>query len=125
LHLAGQEMQLFLTEGAQFLHGRLRAAGVGGDQIIGKELIQPLLFGQAVEQAAKLQEQVRIRFAHGREDCGIAVLRCDLQLAGDMVAHNLAQVGEAVFLVGEYHVVAQARGHGYFLNVFDGAQPVQ
>ena len=96
-------------ETAERLHVRLRAAGMGGDQIVGQELLLVRLRRELAEEIAEGEQGSRSRFSHAPEDPLLRVFGGDLHLSGDVVADDLAEVGDALFPVGEEEVVPDAR----------------
>ena len=78
-----------------------------------------------MKSSRKVSSPLYVGFAHGGEHLVFGVFGRDFQLTGDMVAYQLSQVGQAVFLVGENQVVADARSDGNFFDIFDASQLLQ
>ena len=73
LHLPGEQFEFFESEFSQSLHILESAAWMGGDDIIGEELFQPLFVGQPVKQLAEFKQTLFARFTHAGQDMVIAV----------------------------------------------------
>ncbi len=89
---------------------------MGGDQVVGEELGFAGETAQAVELFLEFQQRLRAGFAHQVEDVIFGVLGSHLQLPGDVVLDDLAQVVLAAERIAEDHVVAQAGGHEDLLH---------
>ena len=122
LHLLGLAAAAveILREG----HGvRKRAAGVRAHEVRHDVLFLIIL---VVELAVFVHEalvRADVGLAHIVEHGVDAVLGRDLELAGDVVAHELAE--ERVVIVAEHVVIADAAAHEHLLHAGDLAQLAQ
>ena len=110
LDLFGMERKFLTGETAEGLHVRLRAAGMGGDQIAGQELFLSRLRRELAEEIAEGEQGPGSRFPHAPENLLLRVFGGHLHLSGDVAADDLAEVGDAVFPVGEEEIVPDAGG---------------
>ena len=103
-------MKPFREKGPKFFHIPGRAAGVGGDEIVGQKLFLAGLFREAVEKAGEGKEEVGPRFSHQVQDRGLRVFRRDLHLSRDVVPDDLPQVFLSVPFIRQHHVVSDPGG---------------
>ncbi len=90
LHLLGVDVQFLACEGSQASHISLRAAGMGGDKVVGQELIFARCMTQAVEAAFELQKCLAAWLAHASQHTFFGVLRGYFHLPGNVILNYFA-----------------------------------
>ena len=85
LHLLGCCMQIARGEGLKSAHIFFGASRMSGDKIIGQKLLKSGFCIHLFKKILKFRKRLRLWLAHQRQHGGCSMLRCDLQLAGNMM----------------------------------------
>ena len=105
-------------------HGvRQRAARVGGHEVGHEVLLLVVGLVELLISAPELFKDAKMRLTHVVQHRGHAVLRRHLQLAADVVLHQLAE--KVLILVLQHVVIADAAADEHFFHLRELAQPPQ
>ena len=95
------------------------------DEIIGQKLFEPRFRIHLFKKVFKMDQRLRLRFAHELQHGWCGMLRRDFQLAGDMVLHQLAQIRCTIIFIRQNQVMSDAGGDKYFFDAWNLAKALQ
>lgn len=93
-------------------------AGVGRDQVIGHEMTLTLMGTGVIEHFPEFHKRPGRWLVHQGKDFFLGMLRCQFDLAGNMVADQLFDITLCVFLICQDQVWPDSGGNK---DLFDSA----